>query len=44
MDKMLINYFDSSSILSIYQKNFKKVMIEKIVQILVIITLSTLRP
>ena len=30
MDKMLINYFDSSSILSIYQKNFKKVMIEKI--------------
>ena len=30
MDKMLINYFDSSSILSIYQKKFKKVMIEKI--------------
>ena len=27
---MLINYFDNSSMLSIYQKNFKKAMMERI--------------
>ena len=27
---MLINYFDSSSVISTYQKNFKKTMIERV--------------
>ena len=30
LDKMLLNYFDNSSMLSIYQKKIKKAMIERV--------------